>query len=74
MSMQNEDLQILLKEFRRVKKYIRYEEGAEIYSMSTTKFRELAKRANAVYKIDKLVMVNCQIFEDFMQNYRLQSE
>ena len=36
------------------KKFVRYQEGAEKYSMGLTKFTELAKEAKAVYKIDKV--------------------
>ena len=46
-----------------VKKFVRYQEGAEKYSMGLTKFTALAKEAKAVYKIDKVTLVNCEIFE-----------
>ena len=36
------------------KKFVRYQEGAELYSIGLTKFQELAKEAKAVYKIDKV--------------------
>ena len=36
------------------KKFVRYKEGAEKYSLGLTKFQELAKEAKAVYKIDKV--------------------
>ncbi len=41
------------------KKFVRYAEGAERYSLGLTKFQELAKEAKAVYKIDKVALVNC---------------
>ena len=31
------------------KKFVRYQEGAELYSIGLTKFQELAKEAKAVY-------------------------
>ena len=34
------------------KKFVRYQEGAEKYSLGLTKFQALAKEAKAVYKID----------------------
>ena len=37
------------------KKFVRYQEGAELYSMGLTKFQELAKEAKAVYKIDNTI-------------------
>lgn len=38
------------------KKFVRYKEGAEKYSLGLTKFQELAKEAKAVYKVDKIVL------------------
>ena len=49
------------------KKFVRYQEGAEKYSMGLTKFTELAKEAKAVYKIDKVTLVNCEIFEKYLE-------
>ena len=51
------------------KKFVRYTEGAEKYSMGLTKFQALAKEAKAVYKIDKLALVNCEIFEDYLETF-----
>ena len=34
------------------KKFVRYQEGTEKYSLGLTKFQALAKEAKAVYKID----------------------
>ena len=38
------------------KKFVRYQEGAELYSIGLTKFQELAKEAKAVYKITRLLL------------------
>ena len=43
------------------KKFVRYQEGAEKYSLGLTKFQELAKEAKAVYKIDKVVFLKLWI-------------
>ena len=32
------------------KRFVRYKEGAEMYSMCQSKFEKMAKEANAVYK------------------------
>ncbi|MGB4660727.1 MAG: DUF6462 family protein [Mobilitalea sp.] len=53
------------------KKYVRYKEGAEIYSMCQSKFEKMAKEAQATYKLDKLVLVNCEIFEKYLELYRI---
>lgn len=52
------------------KKFVRYKEGAEKYSLGLTKFQALAKEAKAVYKIDGIVLVNCEIFEKFLESFR----
>lgn len=53
------------------KKFVRYKEGAELYSMCQSKFEKMAKEARATYKLDKLVLVNCEIFEEYLESYRI---
>lgn len=55
---------------RYAKKFVRYAEGAELYSIGLTKFRQLAKDAGAIYKIDKLALVNTEIFERYLESFR----
>ena len=50
------------------KRFVRYKEGAEMYSMCQSKFEDIAKDAGAVYK---LVLVNCDIFEQYLETFRL---
>ena len=53
------------------KKFVRYQEGAEQYSLGLTKFQELAKEAKAVYKIDKVALANCEIFERYLESFHI---
>lgn len=53
------------------KRFVRYKEGAELYSMCQTKFEEIAKEAGAVYKLNKLVLVNCDILDDYLETFRM---
>ena len=53
------------------KKFVRYQEGAELYSLGLTKFQELAKEAKAVYKIDKVALVNCEILDKYLETFRV---
>lgn len=55
------------------KKYVRYKEGAELYSMSQSKFERMAKEAGATYKVDKLVLVNTRVFEEYLETFRVLS-
>ena len=52
------------------KKFVRYKEGAEIYSMSEREFYKLAHDAEAVYKRNKMALVNLEILDKFMEYYR----
>ena len=52
------------------KKFVRYDEGARKYSMGLSKFQALAKEAKATYKVDKLVLVNCDLFEKYLETFR----
>jgi hypothetical protein len=35
-----------------------------------TKFQALAKEAKAVYKIDGVALVNCELFERYLETFR----
>ena len=53
------------------KKFVRYKDGAEIYSMCQSKFERMAREAKATYKLDKLVLVNTEIFEKYLETFRV---
>ncbi len=57
------------KEFK--KKFIRYNEGADLYSMSQPKFEQMAKDAGATYKLNKLVLVNMEVLDDYLESFRI---
>lgn len=52
------------------KKFVRYEEGAKLYSMSVGSFTSLAKEAKATYKIRKMVLVNLEILDEYLEAFR----
>lgn len=56
------------------KKYVRYEEGAKLYSMGVNTFRELAKDAGALYKVKRIVLVNTEKFEAFLETFSVDPE
>lgn len=45
----------------------RYKEGAEMYSMCQKTFEKRAKEAKAIYKLEKLVLVNLDKFEKYLE-------
>ena len=49
------------------KRFVRYKEGADFYSINQTKFEQMAKDAGACYKLDRVVLVNCDIFEEYLE-------
>lgn len=53
------------------RKFIRYKEGAEIYGMSESSFQRLAKEACATYKLNKTVLVNTEILEGYLEQFRI---
>ena len=55
----------------RMKKFVRYKEGAEMYSMCQSKFERMAKDAKATYKLDKLVLVNTELVEKYLETFRI---
>ena len=53
------------------KKFIRYQDGAEIYSMSMRRLQDLAKDAGAIYKVGKMALVNCEILDAYLETFKL---
>lgn len=53
------------------KKFVRYEEGAKLYSMSRHSFMKLAADAKAVYKVNRISLVNVQILEEYLESFRV---
>ena len=47
------------------KRFVRYKEGAELYSMCQSKFEDMAKEAGAIYKLNKLyIIINLHLLLD----------
>jgi len=53
------------------KRFVRYAEGAEMYSMSLSKFQQLAKDAQACYKVTQLVLVSLDILDEYLETFRI---
>ena len=56
------------------KRYVRYPEGAEMYSKSLSKFQQLAKDAKACYKMNRLVLVNLDILDEYLETFHIEDE
>ena len=53
--------------------FVRYDEGAKRYSMCRNSFMRLAADAGAVYKINKISLVNIKIFEEYLESFRVEN-
>ena len=53
------------------KKFIRYSDGAEMFGMSQREFYKLAHDANAVYKRNKMSLVNVEKVMEYMEYFRV---
>ena len=51
------------------KRLVRYKEGAEMYSMGMNKFQTLAKDAGAILKIDRMVLVDLDVFDQYLESF-----
>ena len=56
------------------KRFVRYPEGAEMYSMSLSKFQQLAKDAKACYKMNRLEIVNLDILNEYLETIHIEEE
>ena len=56
------------------KRFVRYPEGAEMYSMSLSKFQQLAKDAKAYYNMNRLVLVNLDILDEYLETFHIEDE
>ena len=53
------------------KRLVRYKDGAEMYSMGMNKFQTLAKDAGATLKIDRLDLVDLDVFDEYLESFRV---
>ena len=51
----------------RGKKFVSYKEGAELYSLGLHTFQQIARDANAIYKVKSRVLVNTEIVDEYME-------
>ena len=51
------------------KKFVRYDEGAELYSVCIKTFSAMAKEAGAVYRVKRCCLVNTEIIDEYLENF-----
>ena len=55
---------------REKKKYIRYEEGAVLYSMGKNSFRQIAQDAHAIVRLKRIALVNVEVLDEYLESFR----
>ena len=53
------------------RRFVRYSEGAELYSMSLCHFKGFARDAGAVSKIGGIVLVDTDIIDKYIEYFRI---
>ena len=56
------------------KRFVTYKEASELYSMGLTRIQEHAKIAGATYKLGNKVLINTDIFEAYLEQFRIPGE
>lgn len=57
------------KKSKMKKKYVRLEEGVALYSIGRTKFREVAKEANAIRVIGRVVLYDTEKLNEYIDSF-----
>ena len=55
------------------RQYLRYKEAEIIYSMSHKKLLELAGKAGAIVRIDATVLIDREVFDEYLEQFREES-
>lgn len=53
-----------------MKKYVNAAEGSIIYGMGRSTFMTYAEKAGAIYKVGNTALVNTEIFEKYLQQFK----
>lgn len=53
-----------------MKKFVNATEGTIIYGIGKTRLMTLAMEAEAIYKVGNSALINTEIFETFLEQYR----
>ena len=56
------------------KRWVRYDEGAELYSVGLHTFQKIARDAKAVYKVGTIVLVDTQKVDEFIMAFNVDEE
>lgn len=55
-------------------KFIRYKDGVKVYHMGLSTFQRIAKEAKACYKVGQMVLVNTEILDEYLEQFRIMDD
>ena len=56
------------------RKFLRYQQAEIVYSLSHKKLMELANDAGAIYRMDGIVLINREIFDEYLERFHEKKE
>ena len=56
------------------RKYLRYQQAEIVYSLSHKKLMELASDAEAIYRLDGIVLINREILDEYLEKIHEKKE
>lgn len=56
------------------RRFVTYKEASVLYGIGLTKLQEYAKKSGATYKLGNKVLVNTEIFEAYLEQFRIPGE
>ena len=56
------------------RKYLRYQQAEIVYSLSHKKLMELASDEEAIYRLDGIVLINREIFDEYLEKFHEKKE
>ena len=55
----------------RKRKFVSIKEGVELYSIGSQTLKSLSDEAGATYKINRKVLINTAVFEEYLETFRV---
>jgi len=52
------------------RKFVRYKDAIDIYGIGLTLLKEMASEAHAIIRRGRMVLIDCEAFEKYLETYR----
>ena len=67
-------LKEMIRKDDETKRFIRCRQGVELYNMSRPQFMKLAIEAGAAHKINSMILVDKNIFEQYLDTFKIPAQ